>query len=288
MRRSFFAILVAAPLVAQAGMPHFVMQQGKPVEVMFTDGRVAQWQIGRRQALALPTPFTVAENTCTGKEGVQGKMLFGLVSHRLILVWKEHTDPKKVGQPVKLVFKESKEAPTTVVIDEVLISLGNKHEYQKAAAGLPAERIEADDYSWMPNGGAEAPEKLELARWDGEAMFTNPETGLMENRTIPIAMGVTFTKDRKGLVLSGIKKMLGNQFSFFFGDLWAMVLHQGEDLCQLSLKASFTDVFNQVIEYLSQELKMQPYLFGADEFSGSGMPPVFKSYYTNPGVFNEE
>lgn len=287
-RATTLVCLLVAGALAAGEVPVFVMEPGRPVEARYADGRVAEYRIMRRAPVAIPIAFSVTENDCVDKTGEKGRLLFGFLGHHLRLVWKEHPDPAKSGQPVTIVADGGQIPSRFPIVDEVLITIGNKQHYPKAAAGLPAETIEADDFSWLPGERMEPPESITFSRWDSEVMFTNSETGLMENRTVPIAMGARFAKKGpRALELAGIKHFLGSEFSFFFGDLWAIIIERDGGFCQLSLKATLSEVINDVIAYLGQQVALEPYLFDSDEHSHR-KPNTFNAYFSSPGTYHVE
>lgn len=264
----------------------FITEVGKPVEVHFSDGRIAQWQMGRSRPVHLSPKFKVSENTCNKKEGLPGTLLFGAQLHQFALFWTKHPDPQKIGKKMQVRAKGST-ADFADLADFGFVANGTKLTMPKASAEVPPDYLESPDFSWLPGTDSTAPSSITFARWDIEAMSTNPETGQMENRTIGIASGVRFEKAGPNRIeLKAMKHYSGNVFAFFIGDIWAIILRDGDGYCQISQKANLADVLVEAQQYFSEPVTYRPYVFGSDEYSGNAMPFFFKFYKEKPEVYD--
>ncbi len=279
---SIFATFASPFLRADEPDVKFVMETAKPVEIHYADGRIAQWLIGTKRAVHFPTQFRIAENTCTPKENAAGRFFFAFQQHILAPVWSKHPAPEKIGSTIKLKFKSSSTSTPFELVDVNFLTSTTKTIMPIASREVGTDYIEGTDFSWLPGGGTEPPQSIVFTRWDSESMVTNPETGLMENRTNGIAMKVLFTKIQPNrLELTDMKHFFGNQFAFFLGDIWSIILKTEDGFCQISQKANLGDVLMLALQYLAEPATFTPYLFGADEYSTFAMPALFKAYYNN-------
>ncbi len=112
----------------------------------------------------------------------------------------------------------------------------------------------------------------------------------MQNRTVGITSNITLKRDAKGaLEIVDIKRTLGLGFSFFMGDLWAMVFEaRPGEYCQLSLKPNFAIANKQFMEELAKPVKPKPYIWGQDEYSQARINPNFRAIFANPDNYEFE
>src|SRR5262249_23002496 len=113
-----------------------------------------------------------------------------------------------------------------------------------------------------------------ISRWDVEGMRQNTQTGLMENRTIGFASGMSLKKvSDKRLDITGSRRYLGQGFDFFAGDIWAIVFKlPTSDFCHVSIKADFSPFAGA--NPFGDKLVPVPYLYGSDEYSDQWMPGI--------------
>ncbi len=252
--------------------------------VDFKDGRVAQLRQGYLKPIHLTTQFKITENTCTGRENIQGKLLTALQFNFMGLSWTEHPTPEKKGKEV--ILKETGNGQV-LTVDSNFLTFSNRKLFPIAAKDLPNDFFEISDLSWYPSQDTNS---LKFVRWDVEAMVTNPETGLSENRTVGLAMDVLYQKiGENRFQLANITHDIGSTFSFFSGDIWSLILKKEDEFCQISIKANLADTVNQVTAYFGNPFTVAPYVFGSDEYSKpETMPATFKKFYENPSLFQAE
>ncbi|MBI3296220.1 MAG: hypothetical protein HYZ71_15960 [Deltaproteobacteria bacterium] len=277
-----FLLAAAACWADEEADVSFQLVDGQPVRVVYKDGRVAEWMIGRRPVKQFRTRYQITENTCTGFEGARGEFLLAFQSSAFDLRWKQNGDPKKVGQTVVI---RAKGGTTSSPVKDDFTFLTND---QRAAAPLltkdfPQDGFQAKEFSWLPGGGAEPPDSLKFVRWDTEAMQTNPETGLMENRTLTIATHPKWARTAPGFfelreLSAGSTSFFGSRFLLFVGDIWSIILKDGDRYCQISVKANLADLQVALVGYLGVQPTFEPYTFGVDEYSNALMPYNFKNY----------
>ncbi len=270
----FLGLFLLFPALGYAG--NAIFENGKPVTLDLGGGRIASLYHARRKPLVHPLNFQVTENTCASPVGMVCQYYGGLGFDTMYAGWAAHPDPKKVLKNLKARPKHMPNGMFADLFSFHLYGSADRLHTPKIAAALPNDRIVCRDYSWLPDGGSTAPESLYVQRWDVELMQTNPQTGLMENSTLGVALGLKLARDKTGgLEIVGAKKYTGSSLSVFAGDIWALILKRPNgDFCQVSLKPNLVGFDKIFIEYLSKEMKHEPYLWGSDEFS-----TVVKPFY---------
>lgn len=265
--RYLFLTLFQLSRVLFAGEFHLQLEAGKTIELTLPDGRVAHMVLDRRAPLALPLPFQVTDNTCVDVVGEYCAFRAGLGNDFLALVWKTHPDPKKIGSTVS--FTSKADSSKTFCLAQQLYGAQEKVSAPIMAGGISHEVLECKDYRWLPSGEVAAPESITFSRFDVELMFENPETGLKENRTVGVALGLPLKKNADGfLEVFPAKKYLSNSFTAFFGDIWAVILKRPTGgFCQISMKPNVVGLDKKLINYLSEKPNFVPYLYMSDEWS---------------------
>ena len=271
MGRFLIVLCLVLPSTVLGDPIKVIFENGQPVEVHLADGRKMGWFLGRRPGFQLRAPFKITENTCNGREGMTGTLKLGLVVNQLRMQWIAHPDPAKIGATVGYRLKPTPAMPQYPLnlMDEPSILTGDARKlYPVLGALVPGDTLQSDDFSWLPGVGEKAPLEYYFARWDSESMMANPETFLNENRTNGIALGAEFRKIADDEIeLTNIKNFLGTRLAFFIGDLWAVILKDGEGFCQLTQKADFKEVIKSAGEYFASKAGYAPYTFGSDEYS---------------------
>ena len=114
----------------------------------------------------------------------------------------------------------------------------------------------------------------------------NPETGLMENRTISVLRQVVLKKTAPN-TLSVASSILAqsNPLAFFQGDIWAWVMRSTDGFCLISMKTNLTAAAQDIQKYLQIPADFKPYLFGMDEYSGVAFPKLLGSFKQDPSKF---
>ncbi len=263
----------------------FKFENGQPVEVDYRDGRVAEWVMGKRPVKQFPTRYQVTENTCTGVEGVRGEFLLTFQANSFELRWRQHPKVEMVGKTVGIKPKTAAAGTTFSEVKDDFQFLTN--DAQSTAPLLtkdfPADAFRASDFSWLPGGGAEPPDAIEFTRWDTEFMQTNPETGLNENRTFTVATHPKLVRSDGLLELREFgggtpNPFGGTRFLLFVGDIWSIILKNGDEFCQISTKSNLADLQLEAAKYLGLVPTLAPYIYGSDEYSQALMPFIFKNY----------
>lgn len=263
----FFGLILSA---AYADTPKivFTLEKGKPIEATLGEGKVAHFALAKKDPIIFPVPYQVTENTCNSHIGMRCEFHGGFAADFMALVWKTHPDPKKIGMGVKYRLK-GMTTPYADLFDLNIYGAESKIKTPIIAAKLPVEKIVCQDYSWAPVGKTEAPDTVNISRWDVEAMQINPETGLTENRTIGVALKVNLKKNAQGtLDIKEVKKYTGSPANSFFGDIWSFVMPTGTgEYCFISMKPNLVGFDTKFIEYLSSPPKFVPYLYQSDEYT---------------------
>jgi hypothetical protein len=270
-------VFAAFSSVCKAEKPEIVSLKDQPVLVKWKDGREAQLMIERRAPMELTTPFQVTENTCAVTNETHCGLKASVGVHLTILQWTKHPETDKVGKTVKL----KAQAPGNQgfeLIDLKIYGAADSGTTPLIVGKLPPQEMSCPDYSWLPGAGTAAPDSARLVRWDVEMMLMNPETGLMENRTVGVALDVLLKKTGAGtLEMSQVKKYTGNSFALAVGDIWAMILKGADgEYCQISMKPNLVGLDKKFIEYLTKPPVFEPYLWESDEHSTVAKPFFFQ------------
>ncbi len=288
-----FAVLVGALAFSTLGTgapekPVAVTIPGEPVEIRFPDGRVGQWMLTRKSPLKMEPPVQVFDNTCSDGLGMACTYVNYLAIDMSSFYWVKHPDPKKLNSMMLIRPKTLPENPPVGVGDFNFYSPVDRGKWPRILASMPNNVLICKDYSWLPSATVSAPPSLHLSRWDAEVMQTNPETGLMENRTLALAAHAHFKRDANGfLELVEVKRKLFEGFGFLIGDLWAFVVrHPARDFCQLSLKPNFGKLIADIISYFNKPGTPRPYLFAQDEYSDVRMPQMARELLKNPDAYD--
>lgn len=238
------------------------------MEVKVAEGKIAQFVINKKTPLKLSVPFQVTENTCNSHVNMYCEYRGAFGADFIGLTWKTHPDASKVNTSAKVRMKGIV-GNYQDIFELNIYGAEKKMKTPIIAAALPMESIVCKDYSWLPQGKSEAPEKVNVSRWDVELMFTNPETGLTENRTFGVAVKVNLIKNSEGsLDIKEVKKYTGSTTTAFFGDIWSFVLPTGSgDFCFVSMKPNLVGFDKKFVEYLSEPPKWTPYLYQTDEYT---------------------
>lgn len=266
--------LLSGPASAQntPGAGVFDFTPGKPLTMSWDDGRVATLRV---TSLTIPKQlgisFQVFDNDCTSAKGMKCVYKTSFRTFWAQMVWTKHSDPTKIGS---IVQRKSTNGPEP--LEETVTTLGLESNYlPELSQGLPPTQIECADFSWLPTETKNAPAKIEIDRWEGEAMFPNPETGNTENRTVVGAVNLELSSNGPGAMTIdriGAFTASGPFFSqiLIFGDVNALTMKKPTgETCDVSLKpGGLGEVQNNIGNAL---LKRPDAKLAPDYVNGSGI-----------------
>ncbi len=147
------------------------------MELRLSDGRVARWFFIRRGPIASHFPFQVSDSTCTDAVGLVCNYQGHAGANIAFWIWTKHPDSKMVNQQIKFKSKTPPGGNSVPLFDFNIFTPVDKKHAPKIVGDMLNDSIECKDFSWLPSGKPEAPEKVRILRWDAEMMQVNPETG---------------------------------------------------------------------------------------------------------------
>jgi hypothetical protein len=244
-------------------IPTTIAEPGKPYELRWPDGRVAQFYYSDYRPLNVPGKATVFLNSCSTKIGAECAYKYGMLYSLFQLRWTVHPQLDKVGKVVQM----KTNSPQGMFEDfggELFESLGNREAGHPVLSKIPMDRLSCKNWSWY----GENPKRLLIENFSSEFMFPNPETGNNENTTAASVENVVFEKEDETdeLVLRSYGEYIASEGlgggSFFNGDTITWRLKRSDALyCDVSLKPDFTDVQNYLSGVKEEALKsMVPFI----------------------------
>ncbi len=262
-----------------------ILEAGKTPEVVFVDGRITELYINRREPLVTTMPIKVTDNACTTPSNIACDYRTSLILDDLVMIWKANPDPTKVGKLVMAKFSQGGGQPPIEfpLYQQGLVAFSDHGMMPILSANLPNDIFLCKDFTWLPSGTVAAPDTVNLSRWDVEMMMSNPETGLMENRTISMAMDVTLKKNAEGgLEIGKVKKFLVSSQSVINATLWALITKNANgDYCPITIQPNSQAINNAITQYQALPPHYAGYQYGVDEFSN-----VAKPFFLDENIFN--
>lgn len=292
MRSTFLGFFILSTLALKAaGQPatvEFVEKKGDPYQLRFSDGRVATLMINRKPIIRLPMGFQVFDNTCSDAVNNTGRYLLGLKIDQFAVRWTKHPDRAKLGKDV--IAKSHAASGGSFGINDISVLTGaDKALKPRLAGGIPQDELEGDDFVWLPGAPKTAPDSVFLVRWDTEAMRPNPETGLLENRTVSVLQRVSLKKTApQRMAIATASHNISGTLSLFQGDMWAWVLQTTDGFCLISLKTNLAAAGQEVLKYFYMPGTYEPYIFGSDEYSDVAFPNLLGSVKKDPSQWEFE
>ncbi len=265
----------------------FVMEKGKPVDLRFKDGRVAEFMINRRDVLETDLPIKITDNSCTNNSNISCEYRLGLILNDLTMAWVVHPDASKIGKTVTMRYQAPNGAPPMEfpLFQQGLVAFSDRGGTPKLAVPIPNDIFNCKDFSWLPPGNTEAPSSISFARWDAELMFPNPETGLMENRTISMAMDFTMNRNSSGgLEIGTVKKYLASSQVAAAATLWSLITKDTSgNYCPITVTPNAVPLGAAIAQYQAAKAPhFVAYIYGDDEYSDVAQP-----FFLNQGFYND-
>ncbi len=244
-------------------------KNGEEIVVTFADDKVAIVQLTKHKPVIAKVPFQVTDSSCSTRVGALCQIHGGVAVDTFSLVWTKHPDATRIGKRVFVKSPFPAAPPETPLDASFLYSLPEKAKYPILASSVPNSKIVCTDYSWLPGEPKSAPAQVKLTRWDVEMMFRNPETELMENRTLALGSNLELKANSEGeLEIQSKGVFVGQLFELFFGDNWALVLpHPDGDYCHATLKADNSKFIDSLAGLGTPAGPATPYIWGSDEYS---------------------
>lgn len=275
------AILVVLTGVSAFGSIEFIKEAGKPLEARFSDGRVATLFVDQEPVLNLEAPFGIYENTCNEILTPKCQIRTSIRIERFTFKWTKHSDEKKLGVPIQRVIKD---VPPQFIFDFYFFGTINKYAGAPYAQDLPDDLLVCDNYSWLPGATEAAPANVVIPRWTVEAMQTNPETGLMENRVVGGALNVELKRSEAGqLAVTKLGRIFGPFPTLGQGDIISLIYKADDkNYCQYSLKPNYGKVVETITNYIgSIKDDFVPFNYGTHDLT---VLPLVNSVLQNPDV----
>lgn len=263
----FITVFISLGLVSQVlAATQVIKQKNQPLEIVWEDGRKAQITVDREPVLAIDFPFGLDENTCNAITKVDCGFKSSIRIDRYRAQWTAHPDAAKIGKPV--VYK-NKGGGLNPFIDFQFRSSVERLLGNASAMTMPPDEMACKSYDWLPGIPEKTtPQTIDIPRWDVEAMFTNPETGLLENRVVGGAVDLHMAQNAAGvMVIEKVRSLTGPSPTLFQGDIVALIHKTPEGYCQQSLKPNFGKLIDAINTYFGNiKDDFQTYQYGSDEF----------------------
>lgn len=239
---------------------------GRQVAAYWSDGRAAKATRVRYTPVLVPHRLQVVENTCTASVGANCRLETYRVNHQYTFQWEKHPDKSKLGETATW---------TKCFGFNFVITLFGGSSFNSMDANIrpilgrdvPKDRLTCDDYRWMPGGTASfPPAALDVARWDGERMTRNDDTGISENRSVVGALDLRWTRhEAGGLALTQVGPVMSrfdSSHGLYLGDHAALWIQRpGAEACLITFK--ITSEKNGPFT----KSKPRPLIFGEDELT---------------------
>ncbi len=272
-----------------------IKEAGKPVEIVFNDGRVIELKL-HEVYHPLKSSMTLSTNTCTRTLGDKMEFVMPLIHRSLIPVWKTH--PTKQGQFVLDFDEENKR--DEVASDSAFYNPMKAAEFNDRLKALKPTQIDdrpshniatqlVGKFGWMDCAGAcpatLLPESKTVRFWD-ENFETGNEGATMVRGMEEISFNqMTSRLQEVDLTLAGDKIYFANPketfgyLALFFSAgityqiQWYFegknLIDENDSLCEMRWDVDFTRVFTDftaVGELVTnvekaRTLKLEPYLF---------------------------
>lgn len=266
----FITVFMCLSFVSQAvAATQVIKEKGKPIQIIWEDGRKAQISIDQEPNLTIEFPFGLDENTCNEVKKVDCAFKGSIRIDRYRAEWTAHPDATKVG---KLILHKGNNGGIRPFLDFQFRSSAERLLGLPSALTMPADEMSCKSYAWLP-GVAEntVPQTIDIPRWDCEAMSVNPETGLTENRVIGGAIDLHMSQNANGvMIIEKVRTLIGPQPTIFQGDIVAMVHRTSDGYCQQSLKPNFGKLIDAINAYFGNiKDSFVAYPYGMDEFGDS-------------------
>lgn len=254
--------------------PEVVLKNGEIGRVVWKDGREAVTSKRLIPNLEVDVPAAIYENGCNGYIVSQCVIRPAVHMYEIYMQWSKHPDTSKIGKTLVTHEKKDPSDKMKFALVQELQFAFSKLKRPRTAKELPDDIIFCDDYKFLPRDPIQDP-LVRILRWETEAMYPNPETGDIENRSISGAFDVDLVpqKNSNNLVMQvkgGYTSSTGSPF-LAGGDIisWTM-RNTRQEICQIGLKPNAGIFQTKLLEYLSKlPEKYGPYIFGTDEFSDS-------------------
>lgn len=247
----------------------FVKEEGKPMEVIFNDGRVIGFKLSYK-FMPMRSSLTLSENSCTTAFGKKFEYVVPNIMRAILPYWKVH--PKKAGQFVTRYNSDDK-------VDEVRSEMTHfsrlndpkfaqrLNDFSEAAVedkeALRTARAYPDQFGYL-NCGTECEGVLPSNRlvqfWDENFELGAPETMMVTNDDGPSLNQMSSRLQemqmtvKDGYILFGKPARTYGFFALFFPPgityqiQWNIqsqnLIDNLDSLCQLRWDMDFTRVFN--------------------------------------------
>jgi hypothetical protein len=195
----------------------------------------------------------------------------------MTLVWTKHPDSSKIGKTVQRGYYNSSTNMAENLQDlegeDVLTGLDPRFMSSfSERRHLESHEIECADFSWLPTGTTDAPQKIHIARWDSEDSALNPETGSNENRTIGGAYGLEFVRTTpRTLKVNAVANITSDLIDLLNSAAnSSLSLKTGGQICQVGLSSNLLVEVLPVYDGLGA-MKPSPaqaadYIVGSDRY----------------------
>jgi hypothetical protein len=261
------------------------MDQGKPIKVIFTDGREATLFARQVPDVLVEVPVQVEETTCSEVRPKSACTLkFGIRKIEVALRWTKNPQSKRLNKDV-ITFKgrnnkdeeqngdknddadDDGEEDKTVDFDET-ITFEYKDFYPNIVKNIHGHELVCEDFRWLGQTDLEAPESIHIVEWGLENMLVNSETEENENRISAGALDVIMNrKNKNSLQIKHIGNLVAGDISsasIISGDLIGWTIKKDDDFCQTSIKmdlAAATDFYTKKLDEEESKVALKPFIY---------------------------
>ncbi len=203
---------VATPV--EPKMPSVKMNEKNELEIIYDLNKIAVISMRENTLEDLGYKINLRTSSCHTNVPVIDCTMSGWIKmYEILPVWKNHPDPKRIGQIMKTDDRDVSRLPT-------LFETGMKYQKETVPRVAPFfdevlkraknATIKCSDYKWLPSDVGIIDEV------SYEIIQTSPETGLDENRSAISFRSVQLERDLNGIVFSKIKPYFHTATSDFF------------------------------------------------------------------------
>jgi hypothetical protein len=186
-----------------------VMVTAEGYSVLLVDAeRTALMYESNTQAFVIKVKLDLTENLCQ-PEYVKPDCNFHLDASNdsLLYRWIKHSDPKKVGQVVKMKFTGFGEKEFSVKKSSSLYGFVDRYIGRKNDLRFKPDLIVCNRFDWIDPKIENNKSTLKFSSWSTENMVLNPETGINENATFAVYEDVSWKLEKNALIMNGIERV---------------------------------------------------------------------------------
>lgn len=264
------ATAVAVETVEPNKIKTFAKEEGKPMEVIFNDGRVIGFRVFHR-FVPVRSSLTLSDNSCTAAYGQKFEYVIPSIARSILPYWKKH--PTKQGRFITVYDEFNK--VTEVKSSTAMFTSLNDDSFSTRLREIVASSVEdkealtiglanPDAFGYLNCAGdcsGVLPENGTIQFWDENFEMSGDETMMVENSQNSPSLNQMSSRLQKmqltikdGYILFGKPTQTFGFFAKLFPPgityqvLWSIksknLVDSTDSLCQLNWSMDFTRVFN--------------------------------------------